>query len=130
MYIAFPVLLYAGERIFRAVRSGSYEVDILKVFDLINFQSTIHENNCFKFSVSLDNFLWYGPRSEKISNFFVILVKDNYYLALLFDNSMQVSLCPGKVLYLRMQKPEGFKYQSGMYIFLQCPQISSFEWYF
>lgn len=33
MYIAFPVLLYAGERIFRAIRSGSYEVDILKVFD-------------------------------------------------------------------------------------------------
>ncbi|KAL1334236.1 hypothetical protein HN51_063128 [Arachis hypogaea] len=70
MYIAFPVLLYTGERIFRAVRSGSYEVDIFKV-----------------------------------------------------------SLCPGKVLYLKMQKPEGFKYQSGMYIFLQCPQISSLEWH-
>ncbi|MED6145029.1 hypothetical protein PIB30_021177 [Stylosanthes scabra] len=70
MYIAFPVLLYTGERIFRAVRSGSYEVDIFKV-----------------------------------------------------------SLCPGKVLYLKMQKPEGFKYQSGMYIFLQCPQISPLEWH-
>jgi hypothetical protein len=33
MYIAFPVLLYAGERIFRAIRSGSYEVDVMKVFD-------------------------------------------------------------------------------------------------
>lgn len=33
MYIAFPVLLYAGERIFRAIRSGSYEVDIMKVFN-------------------------------------------------------------------------------------------------
>ncbi|XP_027368818.1 respiratory burst oxidase homolog protein A-like [Abrus precatorius] len=70
MYIAFPVLLYAGERIFRAIRSGSYEVDILKA-----------------------------------------------------------NLYPGKVLYLKMQKPEGFKYQSGMYIFLQCPQISPFEWH-
>ncbi|KAK7330292.1 hypothetical protein VNO77_24482 [Canavalia gladiata] len=70
MYIAFPVLLYAGERIFRAIRSGSYEVDILKA-----------------------------------------------------------SLYPGKVLYLKMQKPQGFKYQSGMYIFLQCPQISPFEWH-
>ncbi|XP_061364958.1 respiratory burst oxidase homolog protein A-like [Gastrolobium bilobum] len=70
MYIAFPVLLYTGERVFRAIRSGSYEVDILKA-----------------------------------------------------------SLYPGKVLYLKMQKPEGFKYQSGMYIFLQCPQISYFEWH-
>ncbi|KAK7265862.1 hypothetical protein RJT34_33486 [Clitoria ternatea] len=70
MYIAFPVLLYTGERIFRAIRSGSCEVDILKV-----------------------------------------------------------NLYPGKVLHLKMQKPEGFKYQSGMYIFLQCPQISPFEWH-
>ncbi|WVZ13062.1 hypothetical protein V8G54_017592 [Vigna mungo] len=70
MYIAFPVLLYTGERIFRAFRSGSYEVDILKA-----------------------------------------------------------SLYPGKVLYLKMQKPEGFKFHSGMYIFLQCPQISPFEWH-
>jgi hypothetical protein len=33
MYVAFPVLLYAGERIFRAIRSGSYEVDVMKVCD-------------------------------------------------------------------------------------------------
>ncbi|KAE9601917.1 hypothetical protein Lal_00040969 [Lupinus albus] len=70
MYIVFPVLLYTGERIFRVVRSGSYEVDILKA-----------------------------------------------------------SLYPGKVLHLKMQKPEGFNYRSGMYIFLQCPQISPFQWH-
>ncbi|CAI8610137.1 unnamed protein product [Vicia faba] len=70
MYIAFPVLLYAGERIFRAIRSGSYEVDIMKA-----------------------------------------------------------TLYPGKVLHLKMQKPDGFKYRSGMYIFIQCPQISPFQWH-
>ncbi|KAI9088376.1 hypothetical protein K1719_029825 [Acacia pycnantha] len=70
MYVAVPVLLYIGERIFRAIRSGFYEVDILKA-----------------------------------------------------------NLYPGKVLLLKMQKPEGFEYQSGMYIFLQCPQISAFEWH-
>ncbi|XP_073226750.1 respiratory burst oxidase homolog protein A-like isoform X2 [Cicer arietinum] len=70
MYIAFPVLLYAGERIFRAIRSGSYQVDVMKA-----------------------------------------------------------SLYPGKVLYLKIQKPEGFKYRSGMYIFIQCPQISTFQWH-
>lgn len=31
MYIAIPVLLYTGERVFRAIRSGFYEVEILKV---------------------------------------------------------------------------------------------------
>ncbi|KAK9278589.1 hypothetical protein L1049_028161 [Liquidambar formosana] len=70
MYIAIPVLLYAGERIFRAIRSGFYEVEILKVCTY-----------------------------------------------------------PGKVLSLKMSKPEGFRYQSGMYMFIQCPQISSFEWH-
>lgn len=41
MYIAFPVLLYAGERVFRAIRSGSYEVDIMKVFDQTFFMFKI-----------------------------------------------------------------------------------------
>ncbi|KAL5544619.1 hypothetical protein UlMin_008403 [Ulmus minor] len=70
MYIAIPVLIYAGERILRAVRSGSCEVQILKA-----------------------------------------------------------SFFPGKVLSLKLQKPEGFRYQSGMYINIQCPQISPFEWH-
>ncbi|PQQ14046.1 respiratory burst oxidase homolog protein F-like [Prunus yedoensis var. nudiflora] len=30
MYIAIPVLLYTGERVFRAIRSGFYEVEIFK----------------------------------------------------------------------------------------------------
>ncbi|XP_056175295.1 respiratory burst oxidase homolog protein A-like [Syzygium oleosum] len=70
MYIAFPVLLYMGERIFRAVRSAFYEVEILKA---------------------------------------------NVY--------------PGKVLSLTFRKPEGFEYRSGMYIYIQCPRISPFEWH-
>lgn len=35
----------------------------------------------------------------------------------------------GDVLGLHMTKPLGFKYGSGMYIFLKCPNISSFEWH-
>ncbi|KAF8389943.1 hypothetical protein HHK36_024462 [Tetracentron sinense] len=70
MYIAIPVLLYAGERIVRAIRSGSYDVEVLK--------ATIY---------------------------------------------------PGKVISLKLSKPVGFTYRSGMYIFLQCPQISPFEWH-
>ncbi|KAA8541035.1 hypothetical protein F0562_024998 [Nyssa sinensis] len=70
MYIAIPVLLYASERMFRAMRSDFSYVKILK--------ATIY---------------------------------------------------PGKVLSLKMYRPEGFKYKSGMYIYIQCPQISSFEWH-
>ncbi|KAK4835067.1 hypothetical protein QYF36_004798 [Acer negundo] len=70
MYIAIPVILYAGERIFRAIRSGFYDVKILKV-----------------------------------------------------------SMYPGKLLSLKLHKPEGFSQKNGMYIFLQCPQISPFEWH-
>nr|DAD35041.1 TPA_asm: hypothetical protein HUJ06_005681 [Nelumbo nucifera] len=70
MYIAAPVLLYTGERIFRAVRSTFYDVKVIK--------STIY---------------------------------------------------PGKVLSLKLSKPDGFKYWSGMYVFIQCPQISQFEWH-
>jgi hypothetical protein len=57
MYIAFPVLLYAGERIFRAIRSGSYEIDVMKVLInfLYHFKIFIKAAACrFKFSVSYD----------------------------------------------------------------------------
>ncbi|KAL0344992.1 UNVERIFIED_CONTAM: Respiratory burst oxidaseprotein E [Sesamum radiatum] len=41
---------------------------------------------------------------------------------------LKVSVLPGGVFSLVMAKPNGFKYKSGQYIFLQCPAISSFEW--
>lgn len=70
IYIAIPVLLYAGERMYRAIRSGFCHVGIL--------QATIY---------------------------------------------------PGKVLFLKFSKPEWFNYKSGMYIYVQCPQISPLEWH-
>ncbi|KAI3965042.1 hypothetical protein MKX01_013973 [Papaver californicum] len=36
---------------------------------------------------------------------------------------------PGNVLALYMSKPVGFKYKSGMYIFVKCPDVSPFEWH-
>ncbi|XP_024528096.1 respiratory burst oxidase homolog protein A [Selaginella moellendorffii] len=42
---------------------------------------------------------------------------------------VQAAIFPGNVLSLHMTKPPGFKYQSGMYIFIQCPSISPFEWH-
>ncbi|CAK7352320.1 unnamed protein product [Dovyalis caffra] len=42
---------------------------------------------------------------------------------------LKVSVLPGNVFSLILSKPQGFKYKSGQYIFLQCPAISSFEWH-
>ncbi|XP_062148530.1 respiratory burst oxidase homolog protein E isoform X2 [Alnus glutinosa] len=41
----------------------------------------------------------------------------------------KISVLPGNVFCLIMSKPQGFKYKSGQYIFLQCPKISQFEWH-
>jgi len=35
----------------------------------------------------------------------------------------------GNVLALYMTKPQGFRYKSGMYLFVKCPNISNFEWH-
>ncbi|ERN05757.1 respiratory burst oxidase homolog protein A [Amborella trichopoda] len=42
---------------------------------------------------------------------------------------LKAAIYPGNVLALHMTKPRRFKYKSGMYIFLQCPQISTFQWH-
>ncbi|KAF8401139.1 hypothetical protein HHK36_014443 [Tetracentron sinense] len=42
---------------------------------------------------------------------------------------LKASVLPGSVLSLIISKPNGFKYKSGQYIFLQCPTISPFEWH-
>ncbi|KAG9448243.1 hypothetical protein H6P81_014371 [Aristolochia fimbriata] len=42
---------------------------------------------------------------------------------------IKAAIFPGNVLSLHMSKPPGFKYRSGMYIFVKCPDISPFEWH-
>ncbi|XP_047169679.1 putative respiratory burst oxidase homolog protein H isoform X1 [Vigna umbellata] len=44
-------------------------------------------------------------------------------------NIIKAIVYTGNVLALYMTKPPGFKYKSGMYIFIKCPDISSFEWH-
>ncbi|KAF3783501.1 Respiratory burst oxidase-like protein C [Nymphaea thermarum] len=70
MYLAIPMLLYACERLIRALRSGVKPVTILKV-----------------------------------------------------------AVYPGNVLTLQMSKPNGFKYKSGQYMFVNCAAVSPFEWH-
>lgn len=42
---------------------------------------------------------------------------------------MQAIIYTGNVLALYMSKPPSFKYRSGMYLFVKCPDLSPFEWY-
>nr|DAD25999.1 TPA_asm: hypothetical protein HUJ06_027467 [Nelumbo nucifera] len=42
---------------------------------------------------------------------------------------IKVIIYEGNVLALYMSKPPGFKYKSGMYLFVKCPDISPFEWH-
>lgn len=70
MYLAIPVILYAGERLKRALRSSVRPVKILKV-----------------------------------------------------------AVYPGNVLTLHMSKPQGFRYRSGQYIFVNCAAVSPFQWH-
>ncbi|KAJ7535860.1 hypothetical protein O6H91_12G048800 [Diphasiastrum complanatum] len=41
----------------------------------------------------------------------------------------KAAIYSGDVLALHMLRPPGFKYKSGMYMFLKCPAISPFEWH-
>lgn len=42
---------------------------------------------------------------------------------------LKVAVYPGNVLALDMSKPQGFKYKSGQYIFVNCAAVSPFEWH-
>ncbi|XP_077227251.1 respiratory burst oxidase homolog A [Tasmannia lanceolata] len=42
---------------------------------------------------------------------------------------IKVAVYPGNVLTLHMSKPQGFKYKSGQYMFVNCAAVSPFEWH-
>ncbi|KAG5253318.1 respiratory burst oxidase protein [Salix suchowensis] len=42
-------------------------------------------------------------------------------------NVIKAIIYTGNVLALYMSKPPGFKYESGMYLFIKCPDLSKFE---
>ncbi|KAJ0080274.1 hypothetical protein Patl1_22531 [Pistacia atlantica] len=42
---------------------------------------------------------------------------------------LKVAVYPGNVLALHMSKPQGFKYTSGQYIFVNCADVSPFQWH-
>uniref|UniRef100_A0A0E0C9Z0 FAD-binding FR-type domain-containing protein n=1 Tax=Oryza meridionalis TaxID=40149 RepID=A0A0E0C9Z0_9ORYZ len=52
-------------------------------------------------------------------------VRENNYRV----SIVKAAIYPGNVLSLHMKKPPGFKYKSGMYLFVKCPDVSPFEWH-
>ncbi|OAY44052.1 respiratory burst oxidase homolog protein B [Manihot esculenta] len=42
---------------------------------------------------------------------------------------LKVAVYPGNVLALHMSKPQGFRYTSGQYIFVNCSAVSQFQWH-
>ncbi|WKA02787.1 hypothetical protein VitviT2T_020941 [Vitis vinifera] len=42
---------------------------------------------------------------------------------------LKVAVYPGNVLALHMSKPQGFKYTSGQYMFVNCSAVSAFQWH-
>jgi respiratory burst oxidase len=40
----------------------------------------------------------------------------------------KVALYPGNVIAIHMSKPQGFEYKSGQYIYVNCGEVSGFEW--
>lgn len=42
---------------------------------------------------------------------------------------LKVAVYPGNVMAVHMSKPQGFKYTSGQYIFVNCSDVSSFQWH-
>ncbi|KAG6487352.1 hypothetical protein ZIOFF_055938 [Zingiber officinale] len=42
---------------------------------------------------------------------------------------LKVAVYPGNVLTLQVSKPQGFKYRSGQYIFVNCAAVSPFQWH-
>ncbi|XP_015058090.1 putative respiratory burst oxidase homolog protein H isoform X1 [Solanum pennellii] len=55
----------------------------------------------------------------------VLIINENRYHV----NIQKAVIYTGNVLALYMTKPPGFKYKSGMYLFVKCPDISNFEWH-
>ena len=63
------------------------------------------------------NFSWTQQEYERI-------IINLFYLCV-----TQAAIYPGNVLSIYMKKPPSFKYKSGMYLFVKCPDVSPFEWY-
>ncbi|XP_021716253.1 putative respiratory burst oxidase homolog protein H [Chenopodium quinoa] len=77
---------------------------------------------------------WFNKTTWMYLLFPVLLYASERTLTSIHDHNHHVNILKavvyeGNVLALYMSKPPNFKYKSGMYLFVKCPDISSFEWH-
>ncbi|CAM6105983.1 unnamed protein product [Calypogeia fissa] len=68
--------------------------------------------------VALPMVLYFGERSLRA-----------YRASQYAGSVIKAAIYPGNVLALYMKKPPKFEYKPGMYLFLQCPSMSKFQWH-
>ncbi|KAK0590794.1 hypothetical protein LWI29_031753 [Acer saccharum] len=74
------------------------------------------------------NAFWYSHHLFVIV--YTLLIIHGYYLYLSHKwYKKTVAVYPGNVLALHMSKPQGFRYKSGQYMFVNCAAVSPFEWH-
>ncbi|XVF05604.1 hypothetical protein REPUB_Repub05bG0187100 [Reevesia pubescens] len=74
------------------------------------------------------NAFWYAH--HLLTLVYVQMIMHGYFL--IFEKPWYMKtavIYTGNVLALYVTKPPGFKYKSGMYLFVKCPDISKFEWH-
>ncbi|XP_073526452.1 uncharacterized protein [Phyllobates terribilis] len=77
---------------------------------------------------------WYNKTTWMYLLVPVLLYASERTLTSIHDHTHHVNIVKaviysGNVLALYMSKPQAFKYKSGMYLFVKCPDVSSFEWH-
>ncbi|KAK6144513.1 hypothetical protein DH2020_021333 [Rehmannia glutinosa] len=83
------------------------------------------------------NSFWYAHHLLALTWMYIavpMLAYTSERILTLYDRNFKVDIIKaviytGNVLALYMSKPPGFKYKSGMYLFVKCPDISNFEWH-
>ncbi|WZZ83786.1 hypothetical protein YC2023_104358 [Brassica napus] len=74
------------------------------------------------------NAFWYSHHLFVIV--YVLLIVHSYFIYLSKKwYEKTVAVYPGNVLSLYMSKPKGFKYRSGQYIYVNCSDVSPFQWH-
>ncbi|KAL0757893.1 hypothetical protein Bca101_095561 [Brassica carinata] len=89
-----------------------------------------------------DNYWWFVKGTDGWTGVTMVVLMTWMYLAvptilyacerlirLFRSGSKAVAVYPGNVLSLYMSKPKGFKYRSGQYIYVNCSDVSPFQWH-
>ncbi|KAJ6676350.1 putative proteinDPH OXIDASE [Salix viminalis] len=72
---------------------------------------------------------WYKKTTWMYLTVPVLLYGSERFIRALRSSIKAVAIYPGNVLALHMSKPQGFRYKSGQYMFVNCAAVSPFEWH-